>query len=178
MDELAVLDREAFAQVWGRVDPKGGGPVEVAGPPEAAEPPETRELPEAGEGQGLQQLVLTLLQDEAGYRDMARRGGRSAGTLRELERRKLAQARRAGSAYFLLSGVRYWPRATVSPRAAEPPLPALRRRFLAERELAERLAGLSQGAADEGLIGLYAALAGETRDMADALRRAVEREMS
>lgn len=177
MDELAVLDREAFAQVWGRVDPSGGGPVEVARPAEAEEPPKTRELPETGEGQGLQELVLTLLQDEAGYRDMARRGGRSAGVLRELERRKLAQARRAGSAYFLLGGVRYWPRATVSARTPEPHLPALRRRFLAERQLAERLEALSQEAADQVLIGLYAALAGETRDMADALRRAVEREM-
>ncbi len=101
MDEREALDRETFAQVWSRVSPKGDGPVEVI--PPAGGPDEG-----AGAGQ-LQALILTMLTDASVYRDLARRTRRSVAAVTGLGRLKTAQARRLGAAYFLMTGVRYWP---------------------------------------------------------------------
>ncbi len=178
MDELATLDREAFAQVWSRVTGQGEGPVEALapyrpprGPEDPADQPPTAPAGEAGR---LQTLVAACLSDAAAYGRLSRQTRRSAPAA--WRGQKLRQARRLATAYFLLSGVRYWPRGIG---AADPPesfLPALRARFLAETRRAEELEALAGAAGDPELRELYADLARETRALSRAIRGLVERE--
>lgn len=181
---LLGCDREVFAQVWGRVAPGENCPVEPVAP--AAPPvPETRtpaDLAPAtvGEedetGRQLQELVLELLTDGSVYRDLARRTRRSVAELQELHGQKLRQAKRLSAAYFLLTGVRYWPREATPVNPPESFFPALRERFLAEGRLARHMEELAGRAGEDELRELYAALARDTHDMARAIRLIVERE--
>ena len=186
MDELATLDREAFAQVWSRVAPQGEGPVEVVGPaaPHPADPlPSQPPTPQEGMGTAreLQRLVLACLSDASVYRDLNRRT-RSArarqgnSQLTDLQNRKLHQAKRLSAAYFLLSGVRYWPQEVTAVNPPEPLFPALRERFLAEGRRAGELEELAGKATDADLKELYTSLAQETREMTRTIRAIVERE--
>lgn len=179
MDELATLDREAFAQVWSRVSAQGGGPVEVLPPASAQSPGEPQEQTgeRAGDdAQGLQDLVLACLSDASAYRDLNRRTRRNVPELGELKNRKVHQARRLAAAYFLLSGVRYWPQEVTAVNPPEGFFPALRQRFLAEGRRAGELEALAGSAADPELRELYASLARETREMGRVIRLIVERE--
>lgn len=184
---LLGCDREVFAQVWSRVAPGESSPVEPVAPVQAQEPttpmtraPEERAPVEMGEGDGtgrrLQGLVLGLLTDASVYRDLARRTRRSVGELQELHGQKLRQAKRVSAAYFLLAGVRYWPREATPVNPPEGFFPALRERFLAEGRLAKELDGLAGACGEEDLAELYTALAQDTREMARAIRLIVERE--
>ncbi len=168
MDEREALDRETFAQVWSRVSPKGEGPVEVIPP---ANGPEA----DAGARQ-LQELVLTMLTDASVYRDLSRRSRRSVAAVTGLGRLKTAQARRLGAAYFLMTGVRYWPAGATPVNPPEGFFPALRERFLAEGRLAGQLEALSAQAAGPDLRALYQDLAQETRELTRTIRSIVERE--
>lgn len=187
---LLGCDREIFAQVWSRVDPAQGGMVEplvptentTVGPeaPPALEPPAQPMVTMVGEedetGRQLQALVLGLLTDGSVYRDLARRTRRSVGELQELHQQKLRQAKRLSAAYFLLTGVRYWPREVTPVNPPESFFPALRERFLAEGRLAGRLETLAGVCQVEDLAELYNGLAQETRDMTRGIRYIVERE--
>ncbi len=168
MDEREALDRETFAQVWSRVSPKGDGPVEVI--PPAGGPDEG-----AGAGQ-LQALILTMLTDASVYRDLARRTRRSVAAVTGLGRLKTAQARRLGAAYFLMTGVRYWPAGATPVNPPEGFFPALRERFLAEGRLAGTLEALAAQGHSPDLRELYRDLAQETRELTRTIRRIVERE--
>ncbi len=168
MDEREALDRETFAQVWSRVSPKGEGPVEVI--PPAGGPGE-----DAGARQ-LQELVLTMLTDASVYRDLSRRSRRSVAAVTGLGRLKTAQARRLGAAYFLMTGVRYWPAGATPVNPPEGFFPALRERFLAEGRLAGQLESLAAQAAGPDLRALYQDLAQETRELTRTIRSIVERE--
>ena len=194
MDELATLDREAFAQVWSRVDAQGAGPVEVVGPDVAPPPQETPEkdgTAQPPQGQILQTLVLACLSDASVYRDLDRRqrrggprlsgsqaGGPRSGSvqLTDLKNRKVRQAKRLAAAYFLLSGVRYWPQDATPVNPPESLFPALRERFLAEGRRAAELETLAQQATDPDLVELYTSLAQETREMTRTIRSIVEQE--
>lgn len=183
---LLGCDREVFAQVWGRVAPGDSGIVEPVAPAERAPAADTAQTPieqapvEMGErdmtGRQLQELVLGLLTDASVYRDLARRTRRSVSDLQELHGQKVRQAKRASAAYFLLAGVRYWPREATPVNPPEGFFPALRERFLAEGRLAGRLDDLAGESGDGELKELYTALAQDTRDMARAIRLIVERE--
>ncbi len=169
MDEREALDRETFAQVWSRVSPKGEGPVEVIPP---ADGPEA----DAGNARQLQELVLTMLTDASVYRDLARRTRRSVAAVTGLGRLKTAQARQLGAAYFLMTGVRYWPAGATPVNPPEGFFPALRERFLAEGRLAGTLEALANQAAGPDLRELYQDLARETRELTRTIRMIVERE--
>lgn len=179
---LLGCDREVFAQVWGRVAPGGGSPVEPVAPARTQPPaaPATQAPVEMGEqdgtGRQLQGLVLGLLTDASVYRDLARRTRRSMGELQELHGQKTRQAKRVSAAYFLLTGVRYWPREATPVNPPEGFFPALRERFLAEGRLARELDDLAGACQEEDLTELYTALAQDTRDMARTIRLIVERE--
>ncbi len=169
MDEREALDRETFAQVWSRVSPKGEGPVEVI-------PPVDSPGREDAVARQLQELVLTMLTDASVYRDLARRTRRSVAAVTGLGRLKTAQARRLGAAYFLMTGVRYWPAGVTPVNPPEGFFPALRERFLAEGRLAGALEALAAQAVDPDLRELYRDLALETGELTRTIRRIVERE--
>ena len=170
--ELArALDRETFESVWSRVCPSGEGPVQVA-----AQPPALAEIPapEMVSAQ-LQALVGDCLADAAVYRALARRG-RAAGTLEKLGKAKTGHARRLSAAYFLRSGVRYWPIGAIArpdPRSLF--FPTLRRQFLDEGRRADQLEALGKSGGGE-LTELCGQLARETRSLAQAVWRIVEKE--
>ena len=175
---LMGLDREAFDQVWSRVSPGGSSVIEPVAPeaPPRMETPPAPQPAEDQEGRQLQELVLGCLTDGSVYRDLARRTRRSVGDLQELYQQKLRQAKRLSAAYFLLTGVRYWPREVTPVNPPEGFFPALRERYLAEGRLATRLADMA-GASGDGTLGeLYTDLAQDTRDMVRAIRAIVERE--
>ncbi len=168
MDELAMLDREAFAQVWSRVDAQGTGVIEpVPGPGPAQTPPE---------GTALQELVETCLEGAEAYRALARRARRSGGELAALRDQKTAQARRLSAAYLLRSGVRYWPQTAQEPGPGQSFFATLRERYLAEGRLRTRLEDLAR-TDDQELGQMYTQLAQETADMARRVHTVVEREL-
>ncbi len=169
MDEREALDRETFAQVWSRVSPKGDGPVEVI-------PPVDGPGEDDASARQLQELVWTLLTGASVYRDLSRRTRRSVAAVTGLAKLKTAQARRLGAAYFLMTGVRYWPVRVTPVNPPEDFFPALRERFLAEGRLAGTLETLAAQAADPDLRELYRDLARETGELTRTIRKIVERE--
>ena len=81
----------------------------------------------------LQELIRRELADLREYQALARRAGGNPGrVLAGMAGEKKRRAKRLSAAYFLISGVRYWPEGT-----GNPPIPsylgALRRRFAQEQ---------------------------------------------
>ena len=195
-------DREVFERVWRRVMPEDrpdcpftlyseeaepaaqtaegreGAPV----PPRAL-PPEERgaalvPVPaEQGSGDGavLQAFIAGELSDWRSYQALARRipggNGRALMGVAADERR---HAGRLSAAYFLLSGVKFWP-------PAEPELPKegwmaiLRRRYWAERKGAEAYRTAAGRTGDSALRELYLELAGDEEAHAGLIRSILER---
>lgn len=190
---LLGCDREVFAQVWSRVSPGTESMVELT-PREPAEMPAggaaTPPAPQAdpavpemvrfgeddGEGKRLQALILACLNEAAVYQDLTRRSRRARGDLTALARKKVHQAKRLSTAYFLMTGVRYWPNRAVSVNPPQSFFPVLRQRFLNEGRLADELERLSRSAAEPYLGELYLALAEEARELTHIIRLIVERE--
>lgn len=172
-------DREVFAQVWGRVAPGGDSPVEVT-PQTPAQPPAPAEPVSLGEddpeGRQLQELTRRALSDASIYRELTRRSRRARMELNELSGRKTRQAKRLSAAYFLMTGVRYWPRETTPVNPPESFFPVLRQQFLAEGQQAKTLRQAAQGAGEPMLRELYLSLAEEADEVAYTLRLIVERE--
>lgn len=179
-----LLAGDAFRRVWARVA-RPNGPVAVDLPEEQEEGRGALALlPEkvAGcgrcfsggnpESRALQGLILEMVSAAGEYRALARREGRIAAALRELEREKVRQGKRLAAAYFLMTGVRYWP--PGSGGGSEGLLPALRRRFQREERLAKNLEALAGRAFDRCLRELYGDLARETEEIAARLRRLTE----
>ncbi len=159
---LLGCDREMFAQVWRRVSPGAGCPVEVA--------PLT--LPPASPGKTLRELVDSHLWDAQVYAGLGRQNPRARQSLGTLARKKTADARRLSGAYFLASGLRYWPQGS-SPAQGEY-FPTLRRQFFRERALAEELSALAQAAEDADLESLYQSLWQDAKEAIRTIRELVE----
>lgn len=173
-------DREVFAQVWGRVAPGGNGPVEVA-PARETPAEETAQGPVLlgegdEEGRRLQELVRRALSDASVYQELTRRSRRARMELHELAGRKTRQAKRLSAAYFLMTGVRYWPRETTPVNPPESFFPVLRQQFLAEGRQAGELRRDAQRVEDPWLRELYLSLAEEGDEVVYTLRLIVERE--
>lgn len=172
-------DREVFSRVWDRVAPVGGGAVEVApkAQGERSAPTEPVSLGEDHpEGGRLQELTRRALSDASVYRELTRRSRRARMELTELAGRKTRQAKRLSAAYFLMTGVRYWPRETTPVNPPESFFPVLRQQFLAEGEQAKALRQAAQGAEEPMLRELYLSLAEEADEVGYTLRLIVERE--
>lgn len=173
-------DREVFAQVWGRVAPGGDSPVEVAPQPPEQTPQAAQGPVSLGEdhpeGGRLQELTRRALSDASVYQELTRRSRRARLELNELAGRKTRQAKRLSAAYFLMTGVRYWPRETTPVNPPESFFPVLRQQFLAEGEQAKALRQAAQGVEEPMLRELYLSLAEEADEVVYTLRLIVERE--
>lgn len=171
-DVPSPCDPAVFAQVWSRVAPGEECPVEPAVPaPIPAVVPQ--EDPRAHQ---LQAMVRECLHDAATYRALTRRSRRSRQELTDLAGWKTRQAKRLSAAYFLLSGVRYWPQAATAPEPPESFFPVLRQQFLAERRRTEAWRKLGEQEQDPDLRGLFLTLADEAATLGRTLRLIVERE--
>ena len=145
------------------------------------------DFPESGEnarlgpgsaayGEQLQRQIADALEGWQMYRYLARRsGGDGRGRmLSAMASEKHKAARKLAAAYFLISGVRFWP----VDRLAAPDIPSylgsIRRAYLAEqqREQAYLLAG--DETSDTALTELYRDLAELSRDHGERLRMILE----
>ena len=180
-------DREVFERVWRRVMPEDRPdcPFTLYSEEEqvAVQPAEERKAAlvpvpvEQGGGDGavLQALIADELSDWRTYQTLARRipggNGRALMGMAADERR---HAGRLSAAYFLLSGVKFWP-------PAEPELPRegwmaiLRRRYWAERKGAEAYRTAAGHTGDSALRELYLELAGDEEAHAGIIRGILER---
>ena len=180
-------DREVFERVWRRVMPEDRPdcPFTLYSEEEqvAVRPAEERKADlvpvpaeqSGGDGAVLQAFIADELSDWRTYQTLARRipggNGRALMGVAADERR---HAGRLSAAYFLLSGVKFWP-------PAEPELPgggcmaALRARYWAERKGAEAYRAAAGRTGDSALRTLYLDLAGDEEAHAGVIRGILER---
>lgn len=129
----------------------------------------------AGHGSQLQEDILTALEGWQLYRHLARKvTGNPSRTLSALASEKHRQARRLAAAYFLISGLRYWPTDRLEVPRTNSWLGTLRRRFAAEQQMDSRWRAASLDTEDPCLADLYCELAEECAAHAGVLRTVLE----
>lgn len=129
----------------------------------------------AGHADQLQEDILTALEGWQLYRHLARKvTGNASRTLSALASEKHRQARRLAAAYFLISGVRYWPTDRLDVPRTNSWLGTLRRRFAAEQQLDSRWRAASLDTEDPCLADLYGELAEGCAAHAGVLRTLLE----
>jgi ferritin len=194
MEEMRDLDREAVIQrVWKRVMegreeeplPNGSlqGEKEEMGVLPAPMPQSKSDFPTGavflGEGSLdmaplLQEFIRHELGDMRGYQALAKgTGGPQARVFQAMAQEEKTHAKRLFAAYFLISGVRYWPEVgKVTPPTSY--LGALRQRFGEEQAgMAAYLAG-AEATSDPCLRQLFLDLAQEEWEHACKIRALVE----
>jgi len=192
--------QEVFQRVWNRVmagHPETNCPVEVTGDlscqclEQLARTDATNsvshargnDLPTAGvdlpqcedSTARLRQHLLEALEGWQMYRHLARRTRNTAArTLNSLATDQHKQARRLAAAYFLLTGLRYWPSETLTTPAIPSFWGTLRQRHQAEQqaELSYRMA--ADETTDPTLLELYQQLAEGCRNRCRQLRSLLE----
>lgn len=129
----------------------------------------------AGHGDQLQEDILAELEGWQLYRHLARRvTGNTARALSALASEKHRQARRLAAAYFLISGVRYWPTDRLAAPRVTSWLGTLRRRFTLEQRRESRYRAAALDTADPCLADLYGELADGCAAHAGTLRGLLE----
>ena len=188
--------QEVFRRVWDRVMPEGRedcpivleeAPLPPAKKGTPAPPPAPSVSPRA-EGAGclgedsapygaqIQDYISHELADWRAYQALARRAPGSAGrVLASIAADEHRHAKRLSTAYFLISGVRYWP-APGGAAGSPMPLPAaLRARFLEEQKGAASYRQSAQQTGDSCLAQLFRELAEEEDAHAWLIRGVLER---
>ena len=146
--------------------------------------PDGEDVPRLGRasavhGAQLQRQTLDALECWQTYRLLARRagGGACARTLAALAADKQRAARRLAAAYFLISGVRWWP----TDRLSAPHLPSfqgtLRGNFQREQQRARAYDTAAADTRDEALAELYRELADQCREHSALLRGILEQSL-
>ena len=188
---LPNCDREVFARVWKRVMPdrredcpfevmeaaQQSLPAVVVPDPPAAEEEGTVCLGSASavHGPQLQQYIDQELAAHRCCQALARRvpgsGGRMLSNLAAEQRR---QAKRLSTAYFLISGVRYWPADRSGSPVNGPVTAALREQFQAMQRYAACYRAAAAGTADPCLEALFHQSAEEAEAHAWVIRNVLE----
>ena len=123
----------------------------------------------------LQELIRRELADCREYQTLSRRaGGGPARVLAGLAGEKKRRAKRLSAAYFLISGVRYWPVDRVPNPSPAPFSAALREHFMEEQRGAAAYQTAAAETADPCLHELFLELAGEEDSHAWLLRSVLE----
>lgn len=182
-------DREVFERVWRRVMPEDRPdcPFTLYSEEEteqaAVQPAEEKRAElvpvpaerSGGDGAVLQAFIADELSDWRTYQTLARRipggNGRALMGVAADERR---HAGRLSAAYFLLSGVKFWPPAEPE-LTKEGWMALLRRRYWAERKGAEAYRTAAGRTGDSALRELYLELAGDEEAHAGVIRGILER---
>lgn len=189
---LPGCDREVFERVWKRVMPEAREdcPFEVveaaarplpavvvpAAPAEEEEETITCLGPaSAAYGPQLQQYIDQELAAHRCCQALARRvsgnGGRMLATLAAEKRRR---AKRLSTAYFLISGVRYWPAERGGNQPLQPVQATLREQFQAQHRNAACYRAAAAGASDPCLVELFHESAEEAEAHAWIIRSVLE----
>lgn len=182
-------DREVFERVWRRVMPEDRPDCPFTlyseeetehAPVQPTEEKRTELVPvpaeqSGGDGAVLQAFIADELSDWRTYQTLARRipggNGRALMGVAADERR---HAGRLSAAYFLLSGVKFWPPAEPE-LTKEGWMALLRRRYWAERKGAEAYRTAAGRTGDSALRELYLELAGDEEAHAGVIRVILER---
>lgn len=182
-------DREVFERVWRRVMPEDRPDCPFTlyseeetehAPVQPTEEKRTELVPvpaeqSGGDGAVLQAFIADELSDWRTYQTLARRipggNGRALMGVAADERR---HAGRLSAAYFLLSGVKFWPPAELE-LTKEGWMALLRRRYWAERKGAEAYRTAAGRTGDSALRELYLELAGDEEAHAGVIRGILER---
>ena len=189
---LPGCDREVFERVWRRVMPEAREDC----PFEALEAAEQRPLPavvvqdapveeeeavtclgpaSAACGPQLRQYIDQELAAHRCSQALARRvpgaGGRMLSALAAEQRRR---AKRLSTAYFLISGVRYWPADRGGTPVSQPVQAALREQFQAMQRRAAGYRAAAAGTADSCLEALFHESAEEAEAHAWIIRSVLE----
>lgn len=159
-------------------------------PAEAAPAPVLRQevepsLPECGVpclgeasavyGPLLQQLIDHELADCRAYQALSRRAqGNAARVLASMAADEYRHAKRLSTAYFLISGVRYWPAERGGGQPVQPFLAALREHFGEEQRAQCSYLAAAEETTDSCLRELYLELAGDEETHAGLLRSILE----
>lgn len=186
--------QEVFQRVWARVmgQQEGAPAVPTAGRvPDRADPPPRPPAkapcpapagptqPPAGDNGAtalLRRQTLAALEGWQCYRFLARRSrGGVARTLGFLAADQHRQARRLAAAYFLRTGVRYWPTGTLASPAVSSLWGALRRQYQAEQAAGQEFLDAARHAGDPELERLYQQLAHSCQERCRQLRTLLER---
>ena len=126
-------------------------------------------------GEQLQAFIVRELADMRTYQALARRApsaaARALGAMAADERR---HAKRLSTAYFLISGVRFWPEQRAAAAAQGALLGALRARFVEEQRGEAAYLAAADATADPCLRELYRDLAGDESAHAWQLRTILE----
>ena len=188
---LPNCDREVFARVWKRVMPdrREDCPFEVVEAAQQSLPAVVVPDPPAAEEEGavclgsasavhgpqLQQYIDQELAAHRCCQALARRvpggGGRMLSNLAAEQRR---QAKRLSTAYFLISGVRYWPADRSGSPVNGPVTAALREQFQAMQRYAAGYRAAAAGTADPCLEALFHQSAEEAEAHAWVIRNVLE----
>lgn len=186
---VSECSSEVFERVWKRVMPEARAdcPFALAAeeteplPAVVVEPPEQETdfsclgPASAVHGPRLQQCVDQELAASRRSQALARRvqgsGGRMLAALAARQRR---QAKRLSTAYFLISGVQYWPEGQGGPGLREPVQAALREQFQARQRSAAGYRASAAGTADPCLEELFHQSAEEAQAQAWAIRTVLE----
>lgn len=188
---LPNCDREVFARVWKRVMPdrREDCPFEVVEAAQQSLPAVVVPDPPAAEEEGtvclgsasavhgpqLQQYIDQELAAHRCCQALARRvpggGGRMLSTMAAEQRR---QAKRLSTAYFLISGVRYWPADRSGSPVNGPVTAALREQFQAMQRYAACYRAAAAGTADPCLEALFHQSAEEAEAHAWVIRNVLE----
>jgi len=126
-------------------------------------------------GAQLQQYIEAALTACKAYQALSRRapgnGARVLSTMAADERR---HAKRLSTAYFLISGVRYWPADQITAPAGQPLMNALREHFALEQQTECSYLAAAEETTDPCLRELYLELAGDSSAHAGLLRSILE----
>lgn len=127
-------------------------------------------------GAQLQQQVMDALECWQMYRCLARRsgGGSSSRMLNALASEKHKAARRLAAAYFLISGVRYWPTDRLTVPVVPSYLGTVRRGYQTEQQREQAYRAAAADTADPALMELYQELADQSREHSRTLRAILE----
>lgn len=195
-------DREVFARVWDRAGPHGEAacPIEIL--PVLRSPHSIRAVPAplpSGEdtpggdlplpnnvpclgGGGtdhsefLQTCIRKELENWRAYQFLSTRAtGMAARTLASMAAQERQHAQRLSGAYFLISGVHFFPQVPPHRPTGTAFWGTLRQWFWAEQRGAAAYTAAAEETADPCLSVLYRELAGEEAAHADLLRAMVER---
>lgn len=111
--------------------------------------------------QQMQRFIEGELADWKLYQALARRAGSGGRALSAIAADERRHAKRLSTAYFLITGVRYWPMDRVAASGKGNLAAALRQRFADEQRGAAAYLAAAEDTADTCLRDLYLELAGE-----------------
>ena len=195
MEEMipcAPEHQAVFRRVWARVMGEGADCPSQTDPPDGMEGDlSCRQLERMAAGQGagggaggaedprtarLCGQIRGALESWRCYRTLARRAGGGAGAaLAALAAGQYRQGRRLAAAYFLLTGVRYWPD-RIGPVPVAPSLwGALRQLYQREMREAGEFLACAEEVRDAELAQLYQELAADCQGRCRRLRALLEK---